>query len=99
MNASKNNRILNFYGRYILRYELRFNNFILIDEIDISKISSDQKSLFFTVSPLYRIPPFIFPFLSERSFYLDFGSFECTGDTCRLVCDEGYSTPAVASAV
>ncbi|XP_023328578.1 P-selectin [Eurytemora carolleeae] len=29
----------------------------------------------------------------------DFGSFECTGDTCRLVCDEGYSTPAVASAV
>ena len=46
MNASKNNQIPNLYGRYILRYELRFNNFLLIDEIDKSKISSDQKSLF-----------------------------------------------------
>ena len=59
MNASKNNRIPNLYGRYILRYELRFNNFLLIDEIDKSKISSDQRSLFFTVS-LYPLSFFIF---------------------------------------
>ena len=59
MNASKNNRIPNLYGRYILRYELCFNNFLLIDEIDTSKISSDQKSLFFTAS-LYPLSFFIF---------------------------------------
>ena len=42
---------LNFYGRYVLNSVwVVFNNFLLIGTIDRSKISSDQKRLFFAVS-------------------------------------------------
>ena len=34
-----------------------FNNFLLIDATDRSKISSDQKRFFYRIKP---IPPFIF---------------------------------------
>ena len=41
---------LNLYGRYVLKYKSFFNNFHLVDATDRSKISSDQKRLFFSVS-------------------------------------------------
>ena len=42
---------LNLYERYVLQFWSVFNNFLLIDATDRSKISSDQKLLFFAVSP------------------------------------------------
>ena len=43
-------KFLNLYGHYVLREWVVFNNFLLIDATDRSKISSDQKRLFFAVS-------------------------------------------------
>jgi len=42
---------LNLYGRYVINtVQVVFNNFLLIDATDRSKISSNQKRLFFAVS-------------------------------------------------
>ena len=43
-------QLLNLYGRYVFRYESFLINFLLIDVADRSKISSDQRRLFFAVS-------------------------------------------------
>ena len=49
---------LNLYGRYVLWYEwVVFNNFLLIDATDRSKISSNHCRIFFDVS-LYPLSLF-----------------------------------------
>ena len=49
---------LNLYGPYVLRYESFFYNFLHIDTTCRSKINSDQKRLFLSVS-LYPLSFFV----------------------------------------
>ena len=50
-DPSRTLQLLNLYWRYVVRPEFFFNNFLLIDATDRTKISSNYSLIFFDVSP------------------------------------------------